>query len=156
VIISEALMFGALIAMRGAPHAAPSGPTIALAATVAATLFAGAAALASALRRIRIGRVADAGRLLSIAGIAGGAGLVLELSAARLAALADPLAVAIVGLHAAHVAAAVALSAWSLALLRSGSLHRRRHDMLSLIASYWYFVACVGVFVWPLLTGPRA
>ena len=156
VIATEALVFCALLIARGGPRALPSSGTVVLAATVAAALFGGAGALAAAVRRTRIGRVEDAARFLALAGAVGIGALALELGAVRLTGFTDPVAIAIVGLHAAHVAAAVALGVWVLALLRCGRVHRRHHDVMALVSKYWYFVAGVWVLVWPLLTTPRA
>jgi heme/copper-type cytochrome/quinol oxidase subunit 3 len=156
VIASEALVFCGLLAMRGAPTELPSSPTIVLAAIVAAALVGGAGALAAAVRRTRLGRVDAASRLLALGGAVGMGALALELGAVRVTGFTDPVAIAIVGLHAAHVAAAIALAMWVLALARCGRLHRRHHDVLQLVTTYWYFVAGVWVLVWPLLTAPRA
>jgi len=50
----------------------------------------------------------------------------------------------------------VALAMWVLALVRCGRIHRRHHDVLALVSSYWYFVASVWLLAWPLVTGARA
>lgn len=156
VIASEAVMFAALLVARGELHVIVRSPMVILSATVAAALFAGGAALATALRRTREGRTEAAARLLTVGAGIGLLALALELAGSRLAELRDPLSLAIIGLHAAHVGAAVALAAWVLALVRTGRVHPRHHTILALVASYWYFVAGVWVFAWPVIAGPHA
>lgn len=151
VIASEAVMFAALLALRGGPRLAPSTGTMVLAIAITTALFAGGAALASALRRTRDGQSAAAARLLVLVSGFGFVALALELVGARFVAV-DPLSTVIIGLHAAHVSAGIALATWILALVRIGRVHRRHHHVLQLVATYWYFIATVWVFVWPLLT----
>lgn len=155
VIASEALMFAALLAVHGGPFVPPSAATIAFGGTVAVLLIVGGASLAAALRRTRDGQPDAAARLLAATGVVGFGALALELLGSRIGAAGDPLAMAIVGLHAAHVAAGIALATWVLALVRSGRIHRRHHDALSLVSTYWYFVAGVWAFVWPLVSAHR-
>jgi heme/copper-type cytochrome/quinol oxidase subunit 3 len=156
VIASEALMFAALLAMRAPPvPRAPTLPAISLAVVVGGALFGGGAMLANALRRACEGRLRAAGRLLATAVALGFGALVLELAAARVSAVRDPIAMIVVGLHAAHVAASIALATWVLALVRCGRVFRGRYDVLSLVSSYWTFVSIVWVFVWPLFVGAR-
>jgi heme/copper-type cytochrome/quinol oxidase subunit 3 len=152
VIATEAVMFAALIAVRGGTRVTPNIASFALAVTVTLALFAGSGALATAVRRVREGRIEIAARFVVLATILGFAALVFELVGVRIAGPSDALGVMIVGLHAAHVAAAIAFAAWVLALARIGRIHPRHHDVLSLVGSYWYFVAAVWVFVWPLFT----
>ncbi len=155
VIGSEALMFAALLALHGGPFVAPTTPTIVFGGAVALLLVVGGASLAAALRRTRHGQADAAARLLSAAGIVGAGALVLELAGSRIGATGDPLAMAIIGLHAAHVAGGIALAVWVLALVRGGRVHRRHHDVLALVATYWYFVTGVWTFVWPLVSAHR-
>jgi heme/copper-type cytochrome/quinol oxidase subunit 3 len=155
VIGSEALMFAALLALHGAPFVAPSASAVVFGGAVTLLLVVGGASLAAALRRTRDGQRDAAARLLSACGVVGGGALVLELAGARIGAAGDPLAMAIIGLHAAHVAAGIALATWVLALVRTGRVHRRHHDVLSLVATYWYFVAGIWTFVWPLVSAHR-
>ena len=155
VIASEALMFGALLLLHGGPFVTPTASSVAFGGTVALLLIVGGASLAAALRRTREGQPEAASRLLAATGVVGFGALALELFGSRVGATRDPLAMAIVGLHAAHVAAGIALSTWVLALVRMGRVHRRHHDVLSLVATYWYFVAGVWAFVWPLVSAHR-
>ena len=152
VLASEALVFTALLVMHGATHLASRtpAPLLAIAITTGA-LFAGGACVALAVRRTRQGQLAAAARTLVIVGALGVIALACELIGARRGSPRDPLSTVIVGLHAAHVAAGIALTTWVLALMRIRHVHRRHHDVLALVASYWYFVAGVWVFVWPLL-----
>jgi heme/copper-type cytochrome/quinol oxidase subunit 3 len=146
------VMFVALIAVRGGTRVTPSITAVALAVAVTMALFAGGGALAAAVRRVREGRIEVAARLVAFATVLGFAALVLELVGARLAGPSDALGMMIVGLHAAHVAAAIAFAGWVLALARIGRVRPRHHDVLGLVGSYWYFVAGVWVLVWPLFT----
>lgn len=155
VIASEALMFAALIALHGGPFVKPNAATVAFGGTVALLLIVGGASLAAALRRTRDGHIDAASRLLAATSVVGFGALALELVGSRVGAAQDPLGMAIVGLHAAHVAAGIALSTWVLALVRTGRIHRRHHDVLSLVATYWYFIAGVWTFVWPLISAHR-
>jgi heme/copper-type cytochrome/quinol oxidase subunit 3 len=152
VIGSEVLMFAALVLVHGGPFVAPSASTMVFGGTVAVLLVTGGASLAAALRRTRDGQHDDAARMLAITAVVGFGALALELIGSRLAASTDPLAFAIIGLHAAHVGAGIALATWVLALVRCGRVHRRHHDVLALVATYWYFVAGVWMFVWPLVS----
>jgi heme/copper-type cytochrome/quinol oxidase subunit 3 len=151
IIASEALMFAVLLAVHGQPVLAATPLALVLAVAITGALLAGGAGLASALRRTRDGHPEIAAKILSFVGVLGIGGLVLELVSARLSLAADPLGVVIIGLHAAHVAAGVALTTWVLALVRLGRVHRRHHDLLGLVATYWYFIAAVWVFVWPVV-----
>src|SRR5690606_21958461 len=107
------------------PDAFPSFAALALAVAITAALFAGGGALASALRWVRAGRSEVAFRLLALGTGLGFLALALELAGARLFAMPDHLGLAIVGLHAAHVSAAIALAAWVLALVHGWRVHRR-------------------------------
>jgi heme/copper-type cytochrome/quinol oxidase subunit 3 len=148
-------MFATLLAMRGGPRLVPQGPAFATAAAIAAALFMGGRALTTALRRIRDGQPVATGRLLVAACVLGFVALSLEIATARMYGARDPVGLFVIGLHAAHVSAAIALGMWALALVRCGKVHRRHHDLLPLVRSFWYFVGVVWIFVWPLFTAPR-
>ncbi len=160
VIATETVLFGGLIALRGnGPIVTPSPVAVVLACAATLALFAAAGALSTAVRRIAVGQVGATSRLLILAIVLGLAALGLELGCARLlgaTGLENPAAIALRGLHLAHVAAAISLAMWVLALVQCGRVHRHHHDVLSLVSSYWYFVGVVWVAVWPVLAAPRA
>jgi heme/copper-type cytochrome/quinol oxidase subunit 3 len=156
VIASEAVVFASLLAMRGGPRLLPEGPALATAAAIAASLFMGGGALTTAMRRIRDGQRVATGRLLVAACGLGFVALGLEIASARLYGTRDPVGLIVIGLHVAHVSAAIALAFWVASLVRCGKVHRRHHEMLPLVRSFWYFVGAVWIFVWPLFTAPRA
>lgn len=154
VIATEALLFSGLVLARGALPEMPSPTAMVLACAVTLALFTGAGALATSVRRIGDGLAEATSRLVAIASLLGLVALATELGSVRLFA-ADPVALAIRGLHLAHVAAAIALAVWALGLVRTGRIHRRHHAVLELVATYWYFVGVVWLVVWPFVLGPR-
>jgi heme/copper-type cytochrome/quinol oxidase subunit 3 len=156
VIASEAVLFAALLAMRGGPRTVPSLPSLATAAAIAIALITGSRALGTATRRMRDGQRVAACRLLVASVVLGIAALALELGSARLYGARDPAGMVLVGLHAAHVSAAIALSTWSLGLVQCGHVDRHNPAVLSVVRSFWYFVAILWIFVWPLFTAPRS
>lgn len=155
VIATEALAFASLLALAGGPRQEPHGAAVLLAAAVAAALFSGAASLTTALGRIRDGQSLAAGRVLVGVALLGALALPLELVATRMTSAHDRIAMIILGLHAAHVAAAISLTIWVLALLRIGNVSRRRHDAVVLVRTYWYFIGVLWAVSWPLLAAPR-
>lgn len=157
VMGTEAVAFAALVAAR-AP-ALRHGPTVAglaFALAVAAALSGGSALLAGALRRACANRTQEATRMLSVAALLGVVALGLELSASRVSASRDPIGLITAGLHAAHVAAAVALAMWVRALVQLGRVRRRQYDVLRLVGTYWMFVSIVWVAVWPVFVAVSA
>lgn len=155
VIATEALAFASLLSVAGGPRQEPPVAAVILAAAVAAALFWGAASLTTARRRIRDGQSLAAGRILVGVALLGAVALPLELVATRITSTHDRVSMVILGLHAAHVAAAISLTIWVLALLRIGHVDRRRHDVVELVRTYWYFIAAVWAFAWPLVAAPR-
>jgi cytochrome c oxidase subunit 3 len=57
----------------------------------------------------------------------------------------------VIGCHAGHVLAAVVWLAAVTALARRGRFTARRHDVLEMCAIYWYFVAALWAFLFPLV-----
>lgn len=152
VIASEALMFAALFVAHGGVRPEPKLGELALAATVAGLLVAASLALASAIHHVRAERPQLATKRLALVIVLGVAAVALELVAAGLFTTRDPLGLVILGLHAAHTAAAVALAGWAIALTRCGRVRHGRCGALELVATYWYFVAVLWIFVGPLVT----
>jgi heme/copper-type cytochrome/quinol oxidase subunit 3 len=156
VIASEAVVFATLLAMRGEPRLVPAGPALATAAAIAASLFMAGGALTTAMQRIRNGQRVAAVRLVVAACALGVVALGLEIASARLYGARDHVALIVIGLHAAQVSAAIALSVWAASLLRCATVDHRHHALLGLVRSFWYFVGAVWIFVWPLFTASRA
>lgn len=159
LIATEALLYGVLLGLDGGPRLALHAPALAMSAVIAVLLFGGGAALGIAVRRTREGRFAAAGRLLVLVAVTGFGALTLEVASARQIADSEPLARVIAGLHTAHVGAGIALVLWVLALVRTPRLDhdddRQRSDAVALVTAYWYFVAGVWVFVWPVVSAAR-
>lgn len=152
VILGEAVVFAGLMSVHGVPLRIPSATAFLLAAAIGALLVGGSGALASALRCVREERGSAAITRLLLAGAAGFIALALEIICARTTAMRDSIALVIAGLHSAHIAAGIALATWVFALLHGRRVHRHHLEVLSLVAAYWYFVAGVWMFVWPLVT----
>jgi len=151
VIVSEGLMFAALFAAHGGAYPNPARIELVLAIAIATALAGSSLALASAVRHVRGNRAVLATRRLSTVLLLGVAALVLELIAAALFTARDPLGVIILGLHAAHVAAATALAGWATVLTRCGRVHHRGRFVIELVATYCYVVAGLWIFVGQLL-----
>jgi heme/copper-type cytochrome/quinol oxidase subunit 3 len=155
MMATECVLFGSLLAMRGGPRLVPPSFAIASAAAIAIALVVACTALSTAIRRLRGGQSRAALRLVGAALVLGILALGFEIASARLFGARDAVGMVVIGLHAAHVAAALSLGMWTLALIRSGHISRHHHEVLSLVRSFWYFVAAVWIFVWPLFTAPR-
>jgi heme/copper-type cytochrome/quinol oxidase subunit 3 len=156
VIASEGVLFASLLAMRGGPRLLPPSPALVAACAIAISLGLGARALSIAIQRVRSGQTVAAERLVGAGCLLAVVALGLELASVRLFGARDTVGMLVIGLHTAHVAAAVSLATWTLALLRSGRVTRRHHDVLCVVRSFWYFVAALWIFVWPLFTAPRS
>jgi len=151
VIVSEGLMFATLFAAHGGAHPSPGRVEIMLALAIAAALAGSSLALASGVRHVRAKRAVLATRRLTLVMCLSVTALVLELVAAALFTARDPLGLIILGLHAAHVAAATALAGWATVLTRYGRVHQRGRFVIELVATYCYVVAGLWIFVGPLL-----
>lgn len=157
VMTTEAVAFAALVLARPPGlGCVPALPGVLLAMVIGAALAGGSALLAGSLRRACAGQLADAVRGLTAAIVLGLAALILELAASHASGARDPIAMITAGLHAAHVAAAIALATWVRALVQHGRFRRRQFDVLRLVGLYWGFVAVVWVVVWPVFVAARA
>lgn len=151
VIVSEGLMFATLFAAHGGAYPNPGRFEVVLALAVAAALASSSLALASAVRHVRSKHAMLATRRLTLVMCLAVVALALELVAAALFTARDPLGLIILGLHAAHVAAATALAGWATVLTRHGRIHQHGRFVIELVATYCYVVAGLWIFVGPLL-----
>ena len=152
VIASEALMFAVLFAAHGGIGVEPPPLALLAIAVVTGALIASCCALASAVRHARGARPELVERRLVLAIFLGAGAVVIELAAAMMFTAAAPLGLVIAGLHAAHVAGAIALAGWVTALCR-GQIRRSRALGIELVAIYWYFVTVLWFFVAVLVGG---
>lgn len=151
VVASEGLMFAALFAAHGGVYPDPGRTELVLSIAIAAALGGSCLALASAVRHVRSRRASEATRRLNAVLALGATALVLELIAAALFTVRDPLGLIILGLHAAHVATATALAGWATVLTRCGQVHHRGRFVIELVATYCYVIAGLWILVGPLL-----
>lgn len=154
IIVGEAVVFAGLVSVHGVPLRVPRATSLLLAVAIGALLVAGGVYLASAARCAREHRGTAAIARLVLAGVAGFIALALEITCGRITKR-DPVAHVIAGLHSAHIAAAIALATWMAALLHDRHVHRHHGDVVSLVAAYWYFVAGVWIFIWPVVATSR-
>lgn len=152
VLASEALMFIGLLSAHGGARPAPTLRELSLMGGIALALTFGCVAATAAIYHARARRAGLALRRLTAVLVLGTIALALQLVGIALFTTMDPFGFVIFALHAAHVAAAVVLAGWAVAVIRAGHRGARNSAALQLVLAYWYFVAVLWLFVGPLLT----